>query len=650
MFRRILATVALAGAVGAAVAQFVPPGNNPYLTQVSLQANQLFYSVEQLRDLVNGELRGGQLQNLVRSTNEYYEDTLRFVRMLKSNPPRDRVVREYQRLDRVGDACVADCRRLGGTLQSAKLLQLASRIEYADRQLAGAVYAGGGEAGPPAPRVVRLCRALDGQAETLLRLAIATPNFSPIQAQFDRQLKQFTRASDQLRRSAEANADLNRLAAEYGAVLPTWEAVLAYFAPGSPLGESSAVRTQATYVNNLMAQLGKVVGRNWQPPVAPIPPPGPGPGPGPVVPPGPVWPGINQRQKALFAIGADAGGGPHVRVFQSGRVDDYFDFLAYDPDFRGGVRVALGDVDGDGIRDVICAPGPGSVPVIRVFSGRDYSLITEFFAFDQAVNNGVYVAAADITRNGRAEIICGVGEGGAPVVRVFEGATGRMLTEFGAYEKGFRGGVRVAVGDVNGDGIKDIVTAPGPGRPALIRVFDGRNAANVLAQFDAYEVAFQGGAFVAAADLTGDGRADIITGAGTGGGPNVRVWDIARGMQFEYFAYDRNFRGGVRIACRDLNGDGVPDIVCAPGPGLPSLIKVLDGRTRTVTAEFMAYDPRFVGGAFIGCRWAMMLASVEALLNVVNSSTPGRRLDARLLQPNSQVLRQPPLGISTWPI
>src|SRR5206468_777020 len=114
-------------------------------------------------------------------------------------------------------------------------------------------------------------------------------------------------------------------------------------------------------------------------------------------------------------------------------------------------------------------------------------------------------------------------EGGAPVVRVFEGATGRMLREFGAYERGFRGGVRVAVGDVNGDRVPDIITAPGPGRPALIRAFDGRNPGptNVIAQFDAYDLAFTGGAYVAAGDFTGDGRADIVTGAGETGGPHV---------------------------------------------------------------------------------------------------------------------------------
>src|SRR5207247_9581892 len=144
---------------------------------------------------------------------------------------------------------------------------------------------------------------------------------------------------------------------------------------------------------------------------------------------------------------------------------------------------------------------PGMLSLVRVFNGRDLTLMREFLAFDGQYDRGVWVAAADIRRDGRAEIICGADEGGLPIVRVYDGATGQKLTEFAAYEPPFRGGVRVAVGDVNGDGIPDIITAPGPGRPSFVRVFDGRNPANVvLSQFDAYELTFIGGAFVAAAD------------------------------------------------------------------------------------------------------------------------------------------------------
>src|SRR5205085_2110700 len=69
-------------------------------------------------------------------------------------------------------------------------------------------------------------------------------------------------------------------------------------------------------------------------------------------------------------------GSPRIRIYQffesPGQVsDNYFDFLAYDDSFGGGVRVAVGDVDGDGIDEIITAPGPSlglRPPAIKVFS------------------------------------------------------------------------------------------------------------------------------------------------------------------------------------------------------------------------------------------------------------------------------------------
>ena len=73
-----------------------------------------------------------------------------------------------------------------------------------------------------------------------------------------------------------------------------------------------------------------------------------------------VLPGdVNGDGFADLIVGADAGGGPRVTVF-SGKDDSLLDnFFAYDPGFRGGVRVAAGDVSGNGFADILTAPGPG---------------------------------------------------------------------------------------------------------------------------------------------------------------------------------------------------------------------------------------------------------------------------------------------------
>src|SRR5438552_4479324 len=82
----------------------------------------------------------------------------------------------------------------------------------------------------------------------------------------------------------------------------------------------------------------------------------------------------------------------------------------------------------------------------------------------------------------------------------------------------FMGGVRVAAADVNGDHVADIVTAAGPGGGPHVRVLDGATGHESLG-FYAYDSTFPGGVFVATGDLDGDGVAEIVTGAGEGGGP-----------------------------------------------------------------------------------------------------------------------------------
>jgi hypothetical protein len=142
----------------------------------------------------------------------------------------------------------------------------------------------------------------------------------------------------------------------------------------------------------------------------------------------------------------------------------------------------------------------------------------------------VTVAAADLTGDGVAEIITGTGPGGAPHVRAFS-LVGGVLTEvasFYAYDPAFTGGARVAAADLTGDGVAEIITGAGPGGGPHVRAFSlVGGVLTEVASFYAYDPTFTGGVNVAAADLTGDFVAEIITGAGRGGGPHVRVVDVS---------------------------------------------------------------------------------------------------------------------------
>lgn len=120
----------------------------------------------------------------------------------------------------------------------------------------------------------------------------------------------------------------------------------------------------------------------------------------------------------------------------------------------------------------------------------------------------------------------------------------------------FLGGVSVAAGDTNGDGYIDLVTGAGAGGGPHVRVLSGKDGTD-LASFFAFDESFRGGVNVAVGDVTGDGTADVVTGAGPGGGPHVRVFD---GRTFQsvasFFAYADGFIGGVNVATADLDRDG----------------------------------------------------------------------------------------------
>ena len=309
-----------------------------------------------------------------------------------------------------------------------------------------------------------------------------------------------------------------------------------------------------------------------------------------------------------IVTGAGPLGGPHVRVLKvsGGIITELASFYAYDPKFPGGVSVACGDVTGDGVPEIITGAGPGGGPHVKAFSlaGGVVTEVASFYAYDPAFPGGVSVAVGDVNGDGVAEIITGAGPGGGPHVRAFSLAGG-VVTEvagFYAYDPAFPGGVNVAAGDVNGDGVAEIITGAGPGGGPHVRAFSVKDGvATEVAGFYAYDPSFPGGVSVAAGDVNGDGVAEIITGAGPGGGPHVRAFTVAGGVVSEvagFYAYDPTFPGGVSVAVGDVNGDGVAEIITGAGPGGGPHVKAfsLAGGVVTEVAGFYAYDPAFPGG------------------------------------------------------
>ncbi|MFL5329767.1 MAG: beta strand repeat-containing protein [Gemmataceae bacterium] len=306
-----------------------------------------------------------------------------------------------------------------------------------------------------------------------------------------------------------------------------------------------------------------------------------------------------KSQPLPLVTGADAGGGPHVIVYDStGALQ--FSFYAYDSAFTGGVRVAAGDVTGDGIPDILTAAGPGGGPHVKVFDGVSGAEVRSFFAYASDFSGGVFIGAGDVNNDGFADIITGADFGGGPHVKVFDGKTGAVLYSFYAYDAAFTGGVRVSGGDVDGDNFADIITGAGPGGGPHVKVFSGATGGEIRSFF-AFDAAFHGGVYVSALDVNGDSKADIVAGAGAGGQPVVVIFDGATLAALAAFnAYDAGFQGGVRVGIADVNGDGTLDLLTGAGPGGTPHVQAFNVATQTKIVSFNAYDPAFMGGVFVG--------------------------------------------------
>ena len=250
---------------------------------------------------------------------------------------------------------------------------------------------------------------------------------------------------------------------------------------------------------------------------------------------------VNGDGKEEVITGAGFSGGPHVRVFNiEGQVVSQF--FAYDDKFRGGVNIAVGDVSGDGKTEIIVGIGKGGLPEVKIFDYKG-NLVNKFLAYDSKFSGGIKVATGDIDQDGKEEII--IGSGNAPEVKIFE-ADGKLISQFFAFNKYSKIGINVACDDLNGDGRAEIVASADNNSFPTIRVFTYQG--KMLSNFFAYEPDFINGVHIAAGDLDNDGIAEIITGRGVGGDSRVKIFNLVGELKLQLVAHFENYRGGVRPA------------------------------------------------------------------------------------------------------
>ena len=168
-----------------------------------------------------------------------------------------------------------------------------------------------------------------------------------------------------------------------------------------------------------------------------------------------------------------------------------------------GVTVAVGDVIGDITYDLILAPSRGRTNIKvfsnNVLSGQGLKPSVTFNAFSDlsGYQGGASIAAADLDGfrddNSNADLIVGSGPGTRDRYRIFDvrqiaaGNTApHFIREIRPFASNDRGGVNVAIADIQGDDRLEIIAGAGTGGHSRIETYETENYSRI-SRFFAYD-------------------------------------------------------------------------------------------------------------------------------------------------------------------
>lgn len=302
-------------------------------------------------------------------------------------------------------------------------------------------------------------------------------------------------------------------------------------------------------------------------------------------------------EKCFIVLNPDGSLPPEAQVEES-----QVDFDAYDSGLRGGYHVYSGNVIGGVLSpdEIVTGTAEGFGPQVTIFDGNG-NVISRFFAYAPHLRSGVRVAICDLNKDGIGEIVTAPGKGGRPHIRIFN-AQGEPVVHpgFFALDGKFQGGAHIGCGDVNADERAEIIVAAAQGGGPHVTVHNYKG--QTIASYMAYAENFRGGIRLATADFNNDNRDEILT-APEVGAPHVQMFNTLENEVIRlnpgFSAFHPDFRGGLSIAGGDVNGDDMEEIIVSQRTNGQAWVKVYEGQNQTIMKTFLAYPPSFQGGAVV---------------------------------------------------
>ena len=266
-------------------------------------------------------------------------------------------------------------------------------------------------------------------------------------------------------------------------------------------------------------------------------------------------------------------------------------FFAYAESFLGGVRMTVTDTDGDEDAEIVTVPGPGGGPQVRVFD-PDGRVLSQFFAFDEEDRSGLFVTTGDVNGDGVQEIIVSQDEGGTGQVRYFT-KDGMLLGFFSPFDRTSES-IHVAAGNLDEDATDELVVSKG-GSEGMVRVYEGTGKyVSTLNDPMGLQTTER---LVSVGDVDQDGVNDIVISFGQGTISHVFVHNAMGVFQQSFIAYPIDFLGGTQIVVGDLDQNGESEIYSVPTSNGGPHVRVFNKNGDAIGGFFVGDEASRFGGS-----------------------------------------------------
>jgi hypothetical protein len=296
---------------------------------------------------------------------------------------------------------------------------------------------------------------------------------------------------------------------------------------------------------------------------------------------------INAKRTVSYVLGEDVTGrilrlsSPHIITASLAGVNPKVKVISNDSKevlklnpfskwYNQEVSVAFGDINRDGKDEIIVGAGKNALPTIKIYD-LGGNLIKEFLAFEKSYSGGVEVAVGDVDADMFLDIVATRANWGAPEIKVFNNKY-EEVGNFLVFPKRFTAGLRLAIGDINGDSVKEIIITPRVGNPDIVAFrVDGLK----VADFSAYGNSYRNGLSITAGDFDGDGIDEIVSCTTSGREAEIKIFNNQGELLNNLIPLPR-YKKGFYVSYVKWGDKKQPSLVLSPSGGGLGAIYVLD--------------------------------------------------------------------------